>query len=142
MARLDRPKASKVFNEANFVFASKGPFEEAFPQIDSVDVDAAEGGYGPTTRAYWSGGEYVDCSNSLCYNGGVSIGRMLRTMVADGLTQSTFNELCQGNEASPKGRKVYRKCLHHFEVRITVTYKDPVGDDGPSSSPGRPRVRS
>jgi len=34
--RDERQKASEVFNEADFVFAQKVSFDEAFPQIEDV----------------------------------------------------------------------------------------------------------
>lgn len=137
MSRGDRKKASDVFRETTYVFAEKVPFETAFPEIASVDVEFTETGHGiwdagKRYRGYRAGsrdslGEYIDCSNSLCYNGGFSIGNILREMVRNKETRREFSALCQGNEGSPKGRRIYRKCLNFFKGIITIVYKPQEG---------------
>ena len=92
MSKRDyRPKASEVFREAHFVFAEKTTFAKAFPTIRSARVEVTQSRdpvwrkmeMGPAIYNETNLGEYVDCQNSLCYNGGVSVGRMLRDMVRD-----------------------------------------------------------
>ena len=81
-------KASDVFREANFLLANKGTFDEAFPGVADISIEVEEDGDGVS---HWRGkankrtyrkphlpGEYVNCSNPTCYNGGVSIGSILR----------------------------------------------------------------
>jgi hypothetical protein len=130
MGREDRKKASDVFKEANFVFSKKVSFAEAFPQIEDLVIEVEESG-----RDVWHGsskstyrmdhlpGEYINCSNSLCYNGGFSIGSILREMVRNKQTEIETGKMCQGNEGSPKGRKIYRKCLNMFKIKVSLTYK-------------------
>lgn len=124
-----RQKASDVFREGYYPFVRKVSFAEAFPEIEDTRVEAKEYGYAPEAKQCWlytrehPPGEYVDCSNPLCYNGGFSIASVLRQMARDGLTEHETSGLCQGNEGSPKGRRIYRKCMHSFEVKVTIKYK-------------------
>ena len=125
-------KASDVFREADFIFGKKGTFEEAFPQITDVTVEVTEEGKGfdgrdltERRRVYSKSdppGEYADCSNSFCYNGGVGIGSILRTMVYARETHHEDTHFCQGQEGSPKGRRRYGPCFNHFKVKITLLY--------------------
>ena len=123
MARSDRQKASDVFREAEVVFARKATFAEAFPEIESADVRVSVSDFGESRSMRWGGGEYVDCPNPLCYNGGVSVGSMLRQMVSSKEEERTFEEFCQGYEGSPKGRRKYGECMRDFKIVIHIKYK-------------------
>jgi hypothetical protein len=109
-----RKKASDIFNETNFVFSQKVPFNQAFPEIEDIKIAVKEKGYGVTpglgTHIYLSGREYSDCSNPACYNGGISLGSIIRTMVQDKETHIEKSCFCQGYEGSPKGRRRYQCC--------------------------------
>ena len=130
-SRNQTQKASDVFRDTTFVFAKKAPFDEAFPEIEDLKVEITESGEGVSewshkriyTKKYFPG-EYIDCSNSLCYNGGVSIGSILRGMVVSKQTTLEDSKLCQGSEGSPKGRRIYRKCLNSFKIKVEIKYKD------------------
>lgn len=124
-------KASDVFNNTDFVFAKKSPFEDVFPEIEDLKVEISESGEGISgwnrNRVYTKEhlpGEYIDCSNSLCYNGGLSIGSFLRNMIGNKQTILDDSKLCQGYEGSPKGRRIYRKCLNSFKVHIEIKYRN------------------
>lgn len=135
MSRERRQKASDVFKDANFVFADKVPFEEAFPQLKSVSVRVEEFGHSVgkwNTRHYDRVGEYIDCRNSLCYNGGFSIGELIRDMVRTKETEREETKFCQGYEGSPKGRRKYKDCMNRFQVRVTLEYKDDTSDETPN----------
>ena len=84
-----------------------------------------EGVHGSGSRIYRKGqfGEYIDCSNPLCYNGGFSIGSILREMVRNRQTELEESRKCQGYEGSPRGRCVYRDCWNSFEIRVSVKFK-------------------
>ena len=127
--RDDRQKASDVFRNANFVFAQKVPFAEAFPEIEDVRIEV-EIGYalsGNLKRVY-SGqhlpGEYVDCDNALCYNGGFSIGEVLRDMVGKREGDREGSTICRGYEGSPKGRRKYRDCFNFFRYKVHIEYRE------------------
>ncbi len=123
-----RKKAQDIFNETNFVFAKKTTFEKAFPQIKNIDVEVEETGngtYNSSRTSHYSKtyiSEYVNCSNPMCYNGGFSLGSIIREMVYKKETEREGSTICQGNEGSPKGRRIYRKCLNHFSYKIQIEY--------------------
>jgi hypothetical protein len=120
-----RKKAQDIFNESEFVFSRKVGFDEAFPEIDDITVEVTEDGHGVykdiNKRIYSKGsiGEFINCSNPLCYNGGFSIGSIIREMIRNNETLKEVSELCRGNEASPKGKRIYRKCVNFFHINVS-----------------------
>jgi len=132
MAKPKRPKkASDIFREIEYRFAKKPLFEELFPQIEDLRVEVTESDDtlrgGGCVRAYTikdPPGEYIDCSNPLCYNGGFSIGSILRDMVRKGQTEHETTERCQGYEGSPKGRRKHKDCWICFKIKVFVIYRD------------------
>lgn len=130
MSYRPRQKASDVFREANFVFGKKVSFAEAFPQIDNLVIEVEERGHdiwkGGNKKTYgidYLPGEYINCSNPLCYNGGFSIGEILRDMVNNKKTEMETSEICQGYEGSPKGRRIYRRCHNLFRIKVSMSFK-------------------
>lgn len=131
MTKKGHKKASDVFREADYVFG-KASFKKAFPQIKSAKVTVEETGnlglglYSPPSRVNrydeTNLGEFIDCSNPLCHNGGFSICQILRDIVQEKKTHSETLESCQGFEGSPKFRKSQRSCLNHFKVTVDVEY--------------------
>ena len=124
--RDERQKASDVFRDANFVFAKKVSFAEAFPEIADVRVEVEFGHAmdGNPKRVYTKSylGEYIDCDNGLCYNGGFSIGEVIRSMVSEKTTDRDGSAICRGYEGSPKGRRKYRDCLNFFRYKVHIDY--------------------
>jgi hypothetical protein len=126
-----RKKASDVFNETNYVFGKKVRFGEAFPEIEDLRVEVTEegrdiiGSSGKSiyTKEYFPG-EFINCSNSSCYNGGFSIGSILREMEKNKQTEFETRKGCQGNEGSPKGKRIYRKCLNSFQIKVSIKYRE------------------
>jgi len=78
----------------------------------------------PTHMTHETCRPFVDCSNAVCYRGGVAILPILRDMVREGKTESETTRPCRGYEGSPKGRERVRDCLHGFTVRVHVVYKE------------------
>lgn len=124
-------KASDVFAKASYAFSRKVGFQEAFPTVEEVKVEVEETEYGQSVLTHYHDstigtlGEYVNCTNPSCYNGGVRIGDILRQMVAKNLTEHESALIfCQGYEGSPKGRKRYRSCRHSFKVKARIKYKE------------------
>ena len=69
-------------------------------------------------------GEFINCSNPRCYNGGSNIGEILRGMVGQRSTSYRDARIpCQGYEGSPKGRRKYGMCMNVFRVEVTITYR-------------------
>jgi len=130
MSSRDREKASDVFRNTDFLFSKKGTFAESFPMIEDIKVIVKRGGhYGVSEwnkeEHYGTNvGEYVDCSNPTCYNGGFSVGNFVRMMIASEQTHFEKEYIsCQGYEGSPKGKRRYRSCTNHFAVVIDIKYK-------------------
>lgn len=134
MPARKRQKASDVFAATEFVFSQKtSSFSKAFPEIEDLVVEIVETGngvlgHGLNRSIYGRSnfpGEFVNCSNPSCYNGGIRIGQLVRNMGYDRTEkwEDSF-VLCQGYEGSPKGRRRYRSCLNRFSVKIEITYHD------------------
>jgi len=127
-----RQKASDVFRESEFVFVSKtDSFDKAFPEIEDVKVEVTESGEGLTQfnreRIYSKRtlrGEYIDCHNPMCYNGGFDIGEIIRDMIRNKQAELVTYKTCQGYEGSPKGRRRYRSCVNSFNIKVTIKYKE------------------
>ncbi len=133
--RNDRMKASDVFREKEFIFTRKVSFDEAFPEIEKIVIEVEERGDGVNLSGFCDSrriyknpnlpGEYIDCSNPLCYSGGVRIGSIIHEMVRARSTERVGStSFCQGYEGSPKGRRRYRKCTNSFKVKVSITYKE------------------
>ncbi|MCH9035939.1 MAG: hypothetical protein IH860_01290 [Chloroflexi bacterium] len=130
-----RMKASDVSREHPPVFGRPVSFEEAYPDIDDLTIEVNESGEG---IGRWGGfatynkrgfpGEYVDCSNPRCFNGGFSLGRLLYPMIGRRQAESETSLPCQGYEGSPKGKRIYRKCLNGFTIKVLIQYKDADGN--------------
>ncbi|MYG13168.1 MAG: hypothetical protein F4171_10280 [Gammaproteobacteria bacterium] len=125
-----RQKASDVFRDTNFFIAKKSDFDAAFPEIANLSGTVEEDGDGVSSRLRVrhlgkDTGEYFDCSNPLCYNGGFSLGNLLRSMVGSRATHKQDTLFCQGYEGSPKGRRRYRDCMNSFRIAIDIEYRDP-----------------
>lgn len=125
----ERLKASDVFRETDYFISQKTTFEKVFPEIEDIRVTVEElrDFFTEGRKRYYSkanASEYIDCSNPLCYNGGFSLGHLIRNMVMSHQTELETTEYCQGYEGSPKGRKRYGPCEHRFKVKIEIKYKD------------------
>ena len=129
MPRYKRQKASDVFRDTEFLFGRKVGFEEAFPDIRDITVKVEQSGDGVDrwneTRHFskHSIGEYFDCANSLCYNGGVRIGSIVRNMEFSNETHYEDSLSCQGYEGSPKGRRNYGPCFNRFKITVDIEYE-------------------
>ena len=125
--RNQRQKAQDVFNETNHFFGTKVTFAEAFPQVEECSVSVKESG---DVEPEWfedrierSPGEYINCSNPRCYNGGFRVGMYIRDMVEKRETEREGSASCQGNEGSPKGRRISGPCMNLFKYKICIRYK-------------------
>lgn len=121
-----RPKASEIFASSTPFFGKKATFTEAFPEISDIRIEVTRQRDHRKSTEVITGqvGEFIDCTNSLCYNGGVSIGSVLRDMRDKGEKYREDTLSCRGFEGSPKGRRRYGPCWTIFKVRINIEYKD------------------
>jgi len=67
----------------------------------------------------------MPCSNPSCRRGGYELDRKVPEMVRAGLTETKIKLYCRGDEGSPKGRKIGRRCQHSIEGTIRLKYKQP-----------------
>lgn len=128
MSKRDhRMKAQDVFSQSSFLFSEKTTFDKAFPDVAECIVEVEESGDGISgmnrKRTHRNPGQYINCSNNLCYNGGFNISSHIYDMVSKRETFREDSAFCQGNEGSPKGRRIYRKCMNFFKFNITIKYK-------------------
>lgn len=127
-------KAQDVFNQTKWVFGTTTDFGAVFPEIRDVSVRVVEYGddlhHGRSERTYTRRdiGEYINCHNPRCYNGGFRVGEMLRQMVAARQADSEHLRYCQGYEGSPKGRKNYGPCDNRFEIAIHIDFEPQSSD--------------
>ena len=129
MSSPKRPmKASDVCSSQNFWLPRKPcSFSEAFPEIEDIQIELSEEGkeINDYDRTFFFNmrnppGEYADCHNPHCYNGGIRIGQILRHMVATGKSDYSASERCQGYEGSPKGRRKYGSCDNWFSLKVRL----------------------
>lgn len=84
-----RKKAQDIFNDTNFTFSKKTTFEIAFPDIEKISVQVNEKGkgvYGGLGERHFEKstiGEFINCSNPNCYNGGFNIGDAIRSLYSN-----------------------------------------------------------
>lgn len=130
MSIEDRDKASDIFAKTKYVFSTKAPFEEVFPTIEDIEIQVTETGTGvsgESVRIYKGAKEireYINCSNSLCYNGGISLGDIIRKTVRENTTEFEDSKICQGYEGSPKGKRKYRSCINFFKIKAKIIYRN------------------
>jgi hypothetical protein len=134
MGRNEPMKASDVFRKTNHVFVGKARFDKVFPQIEDIKVTVQElgkGVIGDGVLVYKKNqfGEYIDCSNPRCYNGGFSIGSIVREMVKDKKVEFNTSRNCKSYEGSPKGRKRYGPCDNTFTINVKIKYKENLSDN-------------
>lgn len=129
MSKKEKKKASDVFRESKPALG-KAPFKEAFPELKTVKVHVEEDGKDGTGKysekpmigIYDENnlGEFIDCSNRLCYNGGFSIGKILREMIEKKETHHESLEFCQGWQGTKRKRGL--SCPNKFKVTVDMEY--------------------
>ena len=67
--------------------------------------------------------EYVDCNNPRCYNGGISLGNVLREMVAARQEEFIGTSFCTGQEGDPQEEGPHPSCATRFEIEATLRYR-------------------
>jgi hypothetical protein len=115
------------------VFGKLTSFEEAFPTLEEVTVEFTEYDFLLEKRTgiwkfSWDGG-LMPCGNPSCRRGGYELDDPVRSMVRTQAVEKEIKLHCRGDEGSPKGRKIGRRCQHHIEAKITLKYK-PEGQNG------------
>ena len=124
MPQKGHKKVSDIFRETDYPFSRKGSFKEAFPQIKSAKVKVEETGnlgrglYSEPSKVTCYNeknlGEFIDCSNPSCHNGGFSIGKIFQEMEQEKKTHFENLESCQGFEGSQRFQANQRKVFEPF----------------------------
>jgi len=131
MGKDDREKLTDIIKNTDHVFSQKvSTFSEAYPSIAKLHVEISEAamGFGSETRQLVLTEDNfrhaVNCSNPVCYGGGIEIGWIIHNMVSKKESDHEERQKCKGYEGSPKGRRRYRSCIHSFHVKAHVEYKE------------------
>ena len=111
----------------NRVFTqSYDSFEEAFPEIEEIEVDVEETDLVETQRTLHYTIENirgkVPCTNSQCTNRGVRLDSLISEMKREGDSHGEFTKSCEGVEKF--GQNDHRTCPHNFHVEIDLEFRD------------------
>jgi hypothetical protein len=128
MSVLEVYNMGEPMDRSNRVFMKLGKFEEAFPELEDVTVEFVEKDFllkarSGTWHLHGQGG-VMPCGNPSCRRGGYELDRDIREMLRMGVLQKHIELHCRGDEGSPKGRKVGRRCERSIEATVTVRFKD------------------
>jgi hypothetical protein len=145
MKQESRQKAPENSRGINYLFSSKISFNEVYPEIEDIFIEVKEfessmrksendnewekamGSYSsyPMVHRYsihHLPEENINCTNAFCFNGGLPIGSIVRSMISKKETFKEGKEHCKGYEGSPKGKSKYRDCSHQFEYKVAIKY--------------------
>jgi hypothetical protein len=131
-------KASDVYHETEHSFASKASFEKTNPQIEqfSIEIVETEGIEHVDFKAFDKikhrhiytketlPGEFINCRNPDCREGGLSFSGIIRKMIADKLTKFHGTEICRGYESLSEGLKEKKNCRHQFHFKVKMKYAE------------------
>ena len=67
--------------------------------------------------------EHVDCGNPDCYNGGISLGDLLREMVRGRQEEFIGTNFCVGQEGDPDEPGPHPSCATRFEIEATLRFR-------------------
>ncbi len=68
--------------------------------------------------------EHVDCNNPSCFNGGFSLGDVLREMVHGHQEEFIGTSFCTGQEGNPEDLSPHPSCGTRFEVEATLRFRN------------------
>jgi hypothetical protein len=67
--------------------------------------------------------EHVDCNNPACFNGGFSLGDVLREMVAGRQEDFIGTSFCTGQEGDPEEQGPHPSCATRFEIEASLRFR-------------------
>ncbi len=67
--------------------------------------------------------EFVECNNPDCFNGGFSLGNVLREMVLGRQEEFIGTNFCTGQEGDPEEMRPHPSCHTRFEVQATIRFR-------------------
>ncbi len=67
--------------------------------------------------------EHVDCNSPECFNGGFSLGEVLRDMIRSRQEEFIGTSFCTGQEGDPEDLGPHPSCSTRFELQLTLRYR-------------------
>ncbi len=67
--------------------------------------------------------EHVDCNNPGCFNGGFSLGDVLREMVLGHQGEFIGTNFCTGQQGDPEESGPHPSCPTRFEIQAILRYR-------------------
>jgi hypothetical protein len=111
------------------IFMKPTSFEKGFPTLEQAIVEYTESDFVlPTRSGSWylrDEGGLMSCGNPSCRRGGYELDREVSKMVRTGATENKIKLYCRGDEGSPKGRKIGRRCQRSIDATIKLKYNRP-----------------
>jgi hypothetical protein len=125
-------KMGEPMDRSRRVFGSLATFDEVFPELEDVLVEFVERDFvfekrSGTWHLHGQGG-VMPCGNPSCRRGGYELDKDIRLMLRAGVLQKTIQLSCRGDEGSPQGRKIGRKCERSIEGTVTLRLKAPTAN--------------
>jgi hypothetical protein len=114
-------------DRSNRVFGRLKSFDETFPELEDAVVEFVEKDFvfekrSGTWHIHGQGG-LMPCGNPSCRRGGYELDKDIRLMLRAGVLQKTIQLSCRGDEGSPQGRTIGRKCERSIEGTLTLRLK-------------------
>ena len=101
-------------------------FHEAYPTGESATVRFTETDFGSDPKVrYWSlaEGPRIPCRNSACQRGDYDHEWLVGNIIASRVESKEISMSRNGDEGTPKGRRIGRSCDMSMEGTINVKYK-------------------
>jgi hypothetical protein len=114
-----------------FIPPPLGPFEEAYPQLESAEVEFVEYDLGLLSRRdKWRDSDLMPCNNRACKGGGYLFDCDFHRMIREHQTEKTIEARCGGKVSTFRGgRRTSTQCEFHLEGTIKLKYKPVVAEN-------------
>lgn len=114
--------------EQPFFAGKPTTFEEAFPEIEEIEIRGTEGSLGSADKIEFSLNKdninhFPSCSNRLCKNGGYlyKFNNLIAEMYHKKETSKEKLIVCKGHENMGRGQT--RTCCNSINLKIKIKYK-------------------
>jgi hypothetical protein len=116
-------------DRSNRFFAKLTTFANACPNIESASVEYVESSFGIEEGKHFhnaANGGLIRCGNPRCFRGGYEMEIVISGMERNKETESKGTLICQGDEGTPKGRKLGDPCGNRIDYTVKIKYKQGV----------------
>lgn len=118
----------KPMDRSGRVFMKQGLFDEAFPSLKDaiVEYTGLDRGIKKRSGTFYIRGQggLMACGNHWCQRGGYEFDLEIHKMVEEHANERVINLNCGGDEGSPKGRRIGRRCTMSVQAKIILKYKE------------------